>query len=94
MEIAKFNGNHLTPAQKALLYNIPTANEVVFKGGQGHYNGVPIGLKLKDKAKSFHAKPYPRAMATAIAITTATATAMATGTAELRSSMRADWGLV
>jgi hypothetical protein len=59
LEIAKHDRKHLTPAQQALLFNILTANEVVFKGGCGHYNRVPISLKLKDDAKPFCAKPYP-----------------------------------
>ncbi len=59
LEVPKCDGKHLTPAQQALPFNILTSNEVVFKGGCGHYNGVPIGLKLKDNAKPFCAKPYP-----------------------------------
>ncbi len=59
LEIAKLNGKRLTPAQQALLFNILTANEVVFKGGRGHNNRVPVGLKLKDNAKPFCIKPYP-----------------------------------
>jgi hypothetical protein len=52
------DGEHLTPAQQALLFNILTSNEVLFKGGRGHYNEAPLGLKLKDDAKPFPAKPY------------------------------------
>ncbi len=59
LEATKCDGKHLTPAQQALLFNILTANEVVFKGGRGHYNGVPVGLKLKDDTKPFYTKPYP-----------------------------------
>jgi hypothetical protein len=32
LEVAKCNGKHLAPAQQALLFNILTTNEVVFKG--------------------------------------------------------------
>jgi hypothetical protein len=53
------DGKHLAPTQQALLFNILTTNEEVFRGGHGHYNGAPVGLKLKDDAKPFCAKPYP-----------------------------------
>jgi hypothetical protein len=59
LEVAKHNGKHLTPVQQAHLFNILATNEVVFKGGRGHYNGAPVSLKLKDGAKPFRAKPNP-----------------------------------
>jgi hypothetical protein len=59
LEVAKRDGANLIPAQQALLFNVLTANDVVFKGGHGHYNGEPVGLKLKDDAKPYHTKPYP-----------------------------------
>jgi hypothetical protein len=42
-----------------MLFNVLTANDKVFQGGQGHYTGALVGLKLKDDVKSYHAKPYP-----------------------------------
>jgi hypothetical protein len=59
MEVAKHDGTNLMPVQQAFLFSILTKNEVVFKGGRGHYNGAPVGLKLTDNAKPYHAKPYP-----------------------------------
>ncbi len=57
--IAKCNGTNLMPMQQSLLLNVFATNSEVFKGGCGHYNREPIGLKLKDDAKPFCAKPYP-----------------------------------
>ncbi len=39
--------------------SVLTANEVVFQGGRGHYNGEPVGLKVRDGTKPFRGKPYP-----------------------------------
>jgi hypothetical protein len=59
LEVAKRDGMQLTPAQQAMLLNILVKNQDVFKGGGGYYNGEPVGIKLKDDAIPYRAKPYP-----------------------------------
>jgi hypothetical protein len=45
-----------------MLLKVLLKNAEVFKGGQGYYNGEPVGIKLKPDAKPFRAKPYPIAL--------------------------------
>jgi hypothetical protein len=59
MEIAKCNRANFTPAQLSMLFNILITNNEVFKGGCRHHNREPIGLNLKDDAKTFCTKHYP-----------------------------------
>ncbi len=59
LEVAKRDGAKLTPAQQAMLLNVLVKNNDVFKGGCGSYNGEPVGIKVKDDAIPFRARPYP-----------------------------------
>ena len=59
LEVAKRDGTKLTSAQQALLLNRLVKNQAVFKGGCGHYNREPVGIKLKNDAIPSRAKPYP-----------------------------------
>jgi hypothetical protein len=59
LEVAKRDGMKLTPAQQAMPLNILVKNQDVFKGGRGYYNGKPVGIKLKEDARPYRAKPYP-----------------------------------
>ncbi len=58
LEVAKRNGTKLTPAQQTMLLNILVKNQDIFEGGCGYYNGKPVGIKLKDNAIPYRAKPY------------------------------------
>ncbi len=59
LEVAKRDGAKLTPAQQAMLLNVLVKNDDIFKGGCGSYNGEPVGIKVKDDAIPFRARPYP-----------------------------------
>ncbi len=41
-QIARCNGENLTPLQLAWLFQILASNNEVFKGGQGQYTGAPV----------------------------------------------------
>jgi hypothetical protein len=58
LEVAKRNGAKLTPVQQAMLLNNLVKNDNLFKGGCSSYNGKPVGIKVKDDAIPFRAKPY------------------------------------
>jgi hypothetical protein len=49
----KRNEPNLTPSHQAMLFNVLTANNKVFKGRQGYYTGALVGLKLKDMQNGF-----------------------------------------
>ena len=59
LEVAKRDGLKLTSTQQALLLNVLIKNDNIFKGGCGSYNGDPVGIKVKDGAIPFRARPYP-----------------------------------
>ncbi len=53
------NCSHLTPSHRELLLSLLLKYETLFDGTLGNWNRPPISIKLKERAKPYHGRPYP-----------------------------------